>query len=65
MVRTGMIAQTTSGVYSLLPLAVRVLSKVSAVIHEEMAAIGAQQVTLPVLTPAKLWQTTGRWDVRM
>ena len=64
MLRAGLIRQCAAGVYSLLPVAVRVLNNVSAIIHEEMHRIGGQQVILPCLTPAKLWQTTGRYDVR-
>ncbi|NNF68726.1 MAG: proline--tRNA ligase, partial [Acidimicrobiia bacterium] len=63
LVRAGYIRQLMAGVYSLLPLAYRVRSKVWNIIAEEMDAIGAQQFHLPALHPGELWKKTGRWDV--
>lgn len=60
MLRGGMIHQLASGVYSSLPLAARVLRKISAVIREEMDGIGGQEVILPILQPLQLWQQSGR-----
>jgi prolyl-tRNA synthetase len=60
--RAGYIRQTAAGVYSYLFLAQRSLLKIQGIIREEMNAIGAQEILLPVLQPAELWQETGRWD---
>jgi prolyl-tRNA synthetase len=62
LLRAGYIRQLTSGVYSLLPLAQRVRLKIMQIIRQEMAAIDAQEFLLPALTPAELWQESGRWD---
>lgn len=62
LLRAGYIRQAMPGHYSLLPLAVRVRAKVMAVIREELEAIGAQEVALPTMLPAPLWQRSGRWD---
>jgi prolyl-tRNA synthetase len=61
MVRAGLVRQLTAGVYVYLPLGQRVIDKVNAIIREEMNAIGGQEVTMPVLHPAELWQQSGRW----
>ena len=61
MVRAGMIRQLASGIYSILPLGLRVLRKVEQIIREEMNAIGGQEVFLPSIQPAELWQESGRW----
>jgi len=63
MVRAGMIRKLTAGVYSYLPLGYRSLRKVEQIVREEMDAAGAQEVFLPMVVPAELWQETGRWDV--
>lgn len=62
MLRAGLIRKLASGIYSYLPLGVRVLEKISAIIREELNRIGCQEVLLPVIHPAELWQKTGRWD---
>ncbi len=62
MVRGGYIRQVQAGHYSLLPLAVRVRAKVIDIIRQEMNAIGAQEVLLPTMHPAEVWQRSGRWD---
>lgn len=61
MVRAGLVRQLTAGVYVYLPLGQRVLDKINAIIREEMNRIGGQEVTMPVLHPAELWQQSGRW----
>jgi len=61
MVRAGLVRQLTAGVYVYLPLGQRVIDKVNAIIREEMNRIGGQEVTMPVLHPAELWQQSGRW----
>lgn len=61
--RAGYIRRLASGVYSYLPLMWRVLKKVSTIIREEMDAAGAQELMMPILQPAELWQESGRWDL--
>jgi len=62
LMRAGFIRQLMSGVYSLLPLAVRSRAKIAAIIREEMDAIGCQEFLLPAIHPAEVWQKSGRWD---
>ena len=61
MLRTGMIRQLASGLYTWLPLGLRVLRKIEHIIREEMNRSGAQEVSMPVVQPAELWIETGRW----
>ena len=63
MVRAGMIRKVAAGIYSLLPLGLRVLRNVERIVREELDAAGAQEVELPVVIPAELWQESGRWDL--
>ena len=62
MVRAGLVRQLAAGIYVYLPLGQRVMDKVNAVIREEINRIGGQEITMPVLHPAELWQQSGRWD---
>ncbi len=62
MIRAGMVRQLAAGLYILMPLGLRVLDKVNAIIREEMTAIGAQELVLPILHPAEIWQQSGRWQ---
>ncbi len=62
MLRAGLVRQLAAGIYVFLPLGQRVMEKITAIIREEMNAIGGQEITMPVLHPAELWQQTGRWD---
>jgi prolyl-tRNA synthetase len=62
MLRAGLVRQLAAGIYVWLPLGQRVLDKVTAIIREEMNAIGGQEMTMPVLHPAEIWRETGRWD---
>jgi prolyl-tRNA synthetase len=62
LVRAGFIRQLMAGHYMLLPLAVRVRAKIIGVIREEMDRIGAQELLLPAMHPAELWQRSGRWE---
>src|SRR6266542_220324 len=62
LVRAGFIRQLGAGLYSHLPLAMRTLARIEAIVREEMAAIGGQEFRLPALHPADLWRETGRWD---
>jgi prolyl-tRNA synthetase len=63
LLRGGYIRQLMAGHYSLLPLAVRVRLKVIGIIREEMNRIGAQEILMPVMHPAELWQRSGRWEI--
>ena len=60
LVRGGFIRQVSAGIWTFLPLGWRVHQKVVQIIREEMDAIGGQEMLMPVLTPAELWETTGR-----
>ena len=62
MLRAGMIKKIASGLYSWLPLGLRVLRKVEAVVREEMDQAGAMELLMPTVQPAELWQETGRWE---
>jgi prolyl-tRNA synthetase len=61
MIRAGMIRKLTSGIYSYIPLGYRVIRKLEQIIREEMNKTGAQEVHLPMVQPAELWQESGRW----
>jgi prolyl-tRNA synthetase len=62
MLRAGMIRQLASGLYTWLPLGLRVLRRIEHIIREEMNRSGAQEVSMPVVQPAELWIETGRWQ---
>jgi prolyl-tRNA synthetase len=62
LLRAGYIRQLSAGHYSLLPFAVRVRSKIINIIREEMNLIGGQEVLLPTMHPADIWQRSGRWE---
>src|SRR4051795_6319528 len=61
LVRGGFVRQVTAGVWTFLPLGWRVPRKIEQIIREEMNAIGGQEMLMPVLTPADLWKTSGRY----
>ena len=63
LLRAGYIRQLMAGHYSLLPLAVRVRLKVIDIIRDEMNRIGAQEILMPVMHPAEIWQRSGRWEL--
>lgn len=63
MFRTGMIQQLTSGIYNYLPLALRSLRKIEEIIREELNSRGCEEVLMPAVIPAELWQESGRWDI--
>lgn len=63
MLRAGLIRKLAAGIYTYLPLGLRVIKKVEAIIREEMDKIGAQEVLLPAVQPAELWKESGRWDL--
>jgi len=62
LARGGYVEKLTSGVYSFLPLGVRVLRNIERVIREEMNAVGGREILLPALHPKELWEETGRWN---
>src|SRR5947209_18817400 len=62
LVRAGYIRKLAAGIYSLLPLGVRVVKKIERILREELDRAGAQEVLMPVLHPAELWQESGRWQ---
>ena len=62
MLRSGMIRQLASGLYTWLPMGLRVFRKVEAIVREEMDKAGAQEVLMPVVQPAELWEESGRWE---
>ncbi|MEZ5503889.1 MAG: proline--tRNA ligase [Halioglobus sp.] len=62
MLRAGLIRKLAAGLYTWLPLGLRVLRKVEAIVREEMDTSGALEVSMPVVQPAELWQESGRWE---
>ena len=63
LVRAGYIRQLSAGIYSILPLGQRAILKITAIVREEMDAIGAQEFYLPALNPREIWEESGRWSV--
>ena len=63
LLRAGYIRKSAGGIYSYLPLALRVLKKIEAIVREEMNAEDGQEVLMPITQPAEIWQASGRWDV--
>ncbi len=61
MLRTGMIAQVTSGIYTWLPLGLRVLKKIEQIVREEQDKAGSLEVLMPTIQPAELWEKCGRY----
>src|SRR4029079_1063672 len=62
MLRAGLIRRLGAGLYTWMPLGMRVLRKVEGVVREEMSLAGALEVVMPCVIPAELWQETGRWQ---
>jgi len=63
LLRAGCIRQLASGLYSWLPLGLRVLRKIEAIVRDELNKTGAEEILMPVVQPAELWQESGRWDL--
>src|SRR6187549_3890096 len=63
MVRAGLVRQLGAGLWTWLPAGYRVIKRVEAIIREEIDAIGGQELLMPVLQPAELWQRTGRYEI--
>ena len=62
MLRAGLVRQLGAGIYVYLPMGLRVMERITAIIRAEMNAIGGQEITMPVIQPAEIWQKSGRWD---
>jgi len=62
MMRAGMLRKQAAGIYSWLPLGLRILRKVEAVVREEMGRAGALELLMPAVQPAELWEESGRWE---
>ena len=61
LLRAGFIRQLAAGIFSYLPLAYRSMKKIEQIMREEINAIGGQEMTMPVIHPADIWQETNRW----
>src|ERR687883_1345263 len=62
MLRAGMIRQEAAGIYAWLPLGLRVLDRVTAIVREEQNRTGALELLMPTIQPAELWRESGRYD---
>ncbi|MGL4971607.1 MAG: proline--tRNA ligase, partial [Culicoidibacterales bacterium] len=62
LLRGGYVKQNAAGIYTYLPLGLRVLKNVEQIVREELNAIGCSELLMPALQPAELWQESGRWD---
>ena len=63
MLRAGLIKRLGSGLYTWMPLGLKILRKIEHIIREEMNSSGALELMMPAIHPAELWQETGRWEV--
>lgn len=63
LLRAGFIRKTTAGVYTYLPLALRVIKKIKDIVREEMDKAGGQEVLMPIIQPRELWEKSGRWSL--
>ena len=63
MIRAGLVKRLGSGLYSWMPMGLRVLKKIETIIREEMNKVGAIELLMPAIQPSELWKETGRWDV--
>ena len=62
MLRAGLIRKVAAGIYTYLPLGLRIIRKVEQIVREEMNRAGAQELLMPIASPAELWRETGRWE---
>src|SRR4030067_3241279 len=62
MMRAGMIRKVAAGIYNLLPMGLRVVRNVEAIVRSEMNRAGAQEVSMPMVIPSELWREGARWD---
>ena len=63
LVRAGFIRQLSRGIYDYLPLSLKVIRKIELIVREEMDRAGAQELLIPIASPAELWQESGRWEL--
>src|SRR5690554_1739892 len=63
MLRAGLIRKAAAGIYTFLPLGYRVVKKIIRIVEEEMDRAGGQEVLMPIVQPAQIWQQTGRWKL--
>jgi len=63
MVRAGLVRQLAAGLYTILPIGLRVIARIEAIVREEMNRIGAQEMSMPVLQPGEIWEATGRYGL--
>ncbi len=63
LLRAGFVRQVAAGIYTTLPLGLRSVRKIEAIVREEMDASGAQELRMPIVLPADPWKATGRWDL--
>src|SRR5207248_4329873 len=63
LMRAGTIRQVSRGIYDYLPLALKIIRKIENIVREEMDRAGAQELLLPIASPAELWQQSGRWEI--
>lgn len=63
LVRAGFIRKLASGIYTYLPLGLRVIKKIEDIVRQELVRSGAQELLLPIVMPRELWEETGRWNV--
>ena len=63
LVRAGMIRQVARGIYDFLPLGLRSVRKIERIVRDELDRAGCQEVLLPIISPAELWQESGRWEL--
>ena len=63
MIRAGLVKRLGSGLYSWMPMGLKVLKKIETIIREEMNKVGAIELLMPAIQPSELWKETGRWDV--
>ncbi|NLX09832.1 MAG: proline--tRNA ligase [Chloroflexi bacterium] len=62
-IRAGLVRPAAAGIYAIMPLGWRVIRNIARVLREEMDAVGGQELVMPVVQPAEIWQASGRWDV--
>ena len=62
LLRAGCMRKVAAGIYTFLPLGLRALAKIQRIVREEMTRAGAQEVLMPAVQPAELWQESGRWE---
>ena len=63
MIRAGMIKKVAAGIYSYLPLGLKMIKKIETIVREEMNKAGAIEILMPAVVPAELWMESGRWDI--